>query len=84
MEQQVSVLGSVVAVVIFYLTIFISISYGVSKYIQYEIKKRKEKYAISLIENGFKVLSCDSRGTPHLLKKNNVVVNAWYGKKYNG
>jgi len=79
-NANVAETASVLLVAVFYLTMFglttIGIYYGIKK----AFYKRKEKFSIKLIESGYIVIT-SYRGVPHLLIKNNQVVNAWHGKK---
>jgi len=79
--DNMTAFASIILAVVFYLTIFslttVLLYFALSKYID----KKKQKYALILVEKGFKIETFDSRGVPHLLSKNKVVVTAWHGKE---
>lgn len=79
--DNMAIFASIVLAVAFYLTIFsltmVLLYFAIRKYID----KKKQKYALILIEKGFKIETFNSRGIPHLLSKNKAVVTAWHGKE---
>jgi len=79
--DNMTAFASIILAVAFYLTMFslttVLLYFAVRKYID----KKKQEYALILIEKGFKIETYNSRGIPHLLSKNKVVVTAWEGKE---
>ena len=79
--NDITAFASIILAVAFYLTLFFLTTFLLFLSIRKYMDKRKQKCALVLIEKGFKIETFNSRGIPHLLSKNKIVVDAWHGKE---
>lgn len=80
MEQTLAI-SSMFIISIMSLTFILIIIYATFWLVNLFYYKRKEKYALLLLENGFEVVTT-YKGVPHLLKKGKEFHFAWQGKNY--